>query len=109
MNEHYKKLWIEALRSGKYQQGQGALKDDDGFHCCLGVIANEVSCDNWTKETNYYYNFTYNGIETRSYGTLPHTLLEFLGLEYFDQGQLIGMNDSGKTFAEIADWIEGNL
>jgi hypothetical protein len=30
------KKWINALRSGKYQQTQGALQDFDGY-CCLGV------------------------------------------------------------------------
>lgn len=35
------KLWIDALRSGEYKQGRGALVTNDrldGFsHCCLGV------------------------------------------------------------------------
>ncbi len=33
-------LWIEALKSGKYQKGVGALgveKDGEWTYCCLGV------------------------------------------------------------------------
>lgn len=37
MNKEIKKLWIEALRSGKYKQGKGKLKRD-GKYCCLGVL-----------------------------------------------------------------------
>lgn len=38
MNPNIKALWVEALRSGKYTQGTGALKDEHGFFCCLGVL-----------------------------------------------------------------------
>ena len=31
--------WIEALRSGFYEQGIGDLKDRSGRYCCLGVLA----------------------------------------------------------------------
>lgn len=44
MNAEVKKLWVEALRSGKYKQGKGSLRrvpsrsnDVDKF-CCLGVL-----------------------------------------------------------------------
>lgn len=30
------KLWVEALRSGKYTQGHNQLQSDEGY-CCLGV------------------------------------------------------------------------
>lgn len=32
-----KKLWMDALRSGRYSQGREALRRDDQF-CCLGVL-----------------------------------------------------------------------
>ena len=31
-------LWVDALRSGDYKQGQGALKIN-GTYCCLGVAS----------------------------------------------------------------------
>lgn len=50
MNQEIKKLWIEALRSGKYKQATGRLSkiDDNGVTrmCCLGVL-----CDLYTKHT----------------------------------------------------------
>lgn len=30
--------WCQALESGKYLQGKGALRTDDGRYCCLGVL-----------------------------------------------------------------------
>jgi hypothetical protein len=35
MNPVVKKKWVDALRSGKYFQCEGKLKDDKGNHCCL--------------------------------------------------------------------------
>lgn len=46
MNKRIKTKWIRALRSGKYEQGKGSLKDGSNF-CCLGVL-----CDLHAKETN---------------------------------------------------------
>ena len=51
MDSKIKKLWLDALRSGKYPQTQGYLRsskrDDrpEGF-CCLGVL-----CDLFQKDT----------------------------------------------------------
>jgi hypothetical protein len=41
MNKRVKKLWLKALRSGRFKQGVGQLcsREDDGMHhCCLGVL-----------------------------------------------------------------------
>lgn len=40
-NKENIRKWVEALRSGKFQQTNGALRDLDGY-CCLGVAC-EVS------------------------------------------------------------------
>ena len=37
MNAEIKQLWVDALRSGDYTQGQGGLKTATGY-CCLGVL-----------------------------------------------------------------------
>lgn len=39
MNKKIKKLWVKALRSGKFEQTTGALYNEgnDGY-CCLGVL-----------------------------------------------------------------------
>ena len=38
MNKEFKQPWIDALRSGEYQQGLQCLKDSGGNYCCLGVL-----------------------------------------------------------------------
>lgn len=41
-------LWIEALKSGKYQKGVGALgveKDGEWSYCCLGVGCKVLNID----------------------------------------------------------------
>lgn len=37
MNKGIKDRWITALRSEKYSQTKGNLRDDEGY-CCLGVL-----------------------------------------------------------------------
>lgn len=38
MNTEYKRKWVDALRSGKYRQGVGVLKNANEEYCCLGVL-----------------------------------------------------------------------
>lgn len=38
MNPEVKKLWIDALRSGKYKQGKSELRASPDHYCCLGVL-----------------------------------------------------------------------
>ena len=45
MNNELRNLWVEALRSGKYKQGKGRLRDGDTY-CCLGVLCDLVAADN---------------------------------------------------------------
>lgn len=43
LSKYTKRKWINALRSGKFKQGEvGRLKDDKGGYCCLGVLC-EIS------------------------------------------------------------------
>lgn len=50
MDPEFKKLWVAALRSGKYEQAVSKLKAwrdsiNDWGYCCLGVAA-DLKCDN---------------------------------------------------------------
>ena len=50
MDERVKKLWVEALRSGKYHQGRDGylrqvMPDGNCLDCCLGVL-----CDLFAQE-----------------------------------------------------------
>jgi hypothetical protein len=41
--KEYKKKWIEALESDKYDQDEGFLYNDCGYFCALGVAFHAVS------------------------------------------------------------------
>ena len=44
LRDEVKAAWLEALRSGQYTQGEGALRAGDRY-CCLGVL-----CDVYRKD-----------------------------------------------------------
>lgn len=46
MDSAVKAQWIQALRSGEYKKGRGALRPTRDTFCCLGVL-----CDLYAKET----------------------------------------------------------
>ena len=59
MKPKIKKLWIEALTSGEYKQGKGALNPAKGKFCCLGVLCDlhdkskKRKKSNWDEKGNY--------------------------------------------------------
>ena len=100
MNAELKTKWVEALRSGKYAQARRTLrKPDSNEFCCLGVFC-EVQGMEWDKDKSGFYVF--------SQSTMPPPIVS-AGLLAPIAQQLAQMNDGGKTFAEIADYIEANL
>lgn len=101
MDAEIKAKWVAALRSGKYAQGNAGLRNGNRF-CCLGVLA-DVCGVKWLARTeaNGWYDADKNGIGGY-YG-------ESAGLSIHDQRTLAQLNDVGKPFTEIADYIEANL
>jgi hypothetical protein len=99
--------WVEALRSGKYKQGQRYLNRDNKF-CCLGVLCEVLKIaptDGTVKGTSKRY--------AGCVSTLPIEAMKASGLNsalgVYNSREclsLIHENDSGKTFTEIADIIE---
>lgn len=92
-----RRKWVEALRSGKYQQAKSYLVRDGGY-CCLGVLANiaGVSDERMGGEA--------------ALRELPE-VLAFVGLRdiagrYDDDRALAAENDRGRPFDDIADIIE---
>lgn len=115
MNPEVKALWIEALRSGKYQQGQGALRriSDGGGpdqFCCLGVLCDLAPTElgSWfSAEFENYRQFGTN-VNTSQVGVLTSEVTNWANLFYY--GELIDLNDSKKApFTKIADYIQENL
>lgn len=99
-----KKKWTDALRSGEYEQGTGALKTHGEKYCCLGVLCDVLDSDRWGTD----------GTWSNSWSALPsHEWLNLFasGDDYSDiQNDLMNMNDNGEfTFSDIADWIDKHL
>lgn len=144
MNPEEKERWIEALLSGKYEQGTMMLKTPDGNFCCLGVKcevdnvpsynAKVADLDGNSKPATYTEVTHYGDEHYGSYTFLPHgheiTLYDERGAVLFYhnggsglfRGWIQGsedeneparretitlplLNDSGFTFAQIADVI----
>jgi hypothetical protein len=116
MNPDVKAVWIEALRSGNYQQGRGVLtnigSNGAASHCCLGVLCQlyNQTFDDLVVDVvdgHIYYN------NVGAY--LPNVVADWSGLTDFnDQVALADRNDGSDhhqkhTFAEIADYVEENL
>lgn len=125
MNPEVKKLWVDALRSGKYKQGQNALAtydlDTEGYaYCCLGVlceVAREQGVDVevlefGTEDDELYLMYH------RQHEILPSHIADWAGLDdqranftaiygsMIIQTSLVERNDAGRTFDGLAEDIE---
>jgi hypothetical protein len=111
MEASLKQKWIDALRSGEYEQGKQYLKSMDNKFCCLGVLCDIIDNKKWetfekANSAKSFYPFTYEGYT----GTLSNDMLKTTKINIVKMRFLMDMNDvHDKTFAEIADYIEANL
>jgi hypothetical protein len=117
--EAFKQQWLAALRSGNYSQTKDALRDDRGF-CCLGVACDIYNPAQWSEPHEAGSRAAASGdYGFPGFDDIPLEVLTVLRqLEYIEDGTPMGnsfmrllsvLNDDGKSFAEIADWIEENL
>ena len=90
--EKHRKAFIEALRSGEYTQVmfQSEFFDhelDKMCYCASGLAFHlmDVAGMKYKATSNEYY-----------------------GMTFTQWGEIIHMNDRGKSFSEIADWFEAN-
>ena len=107
---------VEALRSGKYVQAMDSLRSVDGKrYCCLGVACDlyrEHGLVDWHLESNSWRFLGEKHV-------LPERVRRWLGFKHSGVGlkntievngrdldSLMDMNDAGRSFAEIADFIE---
>lgn len=105
--------WVEALESGKYEQGTLWLKAD-GKYCCLGVLC-ELAGLAYNETTAVFTD----GEEPQT-DVLPQSLVDRIGLRdksgSFRKGAeddgpstLICLNDDdGFTFKQIAEFIRSD-
>jgi hypothetical protein len=97
-----RKLWVEALRSGKYEQTTGVLRNAGEGRCCLGVAC-EVLSTQWEKNGADYW--TPLGFKMDGY--LPEPIGQRFGLDSQAMAKFVRWNDNvRKSFEEIADIIE---
>ncbi len=127
MNEAESKL-VEALRSGKYQQGRQVLRNSflhtsDKFYCCLGVACEISGLGHWeirsigdsfVEETDSRTSLTLNVRKwlhwSHEGGLVIHPVTRDV-LMSADGGPitLMRLNDSEFTFPQIADIIQANM
>lgn len=100
MNAEFKAKWVEALRSGKYEQGRRRLRANDQKFCCLAVACDIHDPGAWRKEGQRGWTFM---------GQINYAPSS-IDIPLATQSVLADMNDEERlTFAQIADYIEANL
>lgn len=120
----FKPAWLKALRSGQYKRTAGTLcregEPHDSF-CCLGVAADLLVLagqGEWQDNGELVYKGV-NG--SRCDATLspsaPKWLSKVLDADYMGAGhleesmedRLVKMNDTGRSFNQIANFIEERM
>lgn len=110
-------MWLEALRSGTYRQGVGALlthtPEGEEQYCCLGVLCDLYDLEvadqtRWGGENNYHTKITRNYEDEE--GSLPNSVCEWAGITNPVHDTLADLNDTeGLSFEQIANVIENLL
>lgn len=104
--------WVKALRSARYTQGVGALRPPLNTFCCLGVLCDLApsTTGEWSGDGYVFEGPNGPAVEKE---VLPTPVLDWAGLKSHT-GQLPAssalstLNDTGKSFDDIADIIEKN-
>lgn len=103
--------WVEALRSGKYKQGFGALRtvETDGTmrHCVVGVLADVIDPNAWESGAAFddgsipkvVWNDCTFGIEGSEYGIDDNVIDEVMRLN----------DNETHDFNKLADFLEEHL
>lgn len=104
MLKRIKTKWVKALRSGKYAQTRGELRNAEGY-CCLGVLT-----DLYCKEKNIRWKTATKSTTI----ALPKVVQEWANIRR--SNPIIGKNTASqlndgkmKSFEEIADLIDLHL
>lgn len=111
MKTELKKKWVEKLRSGEYKQTTQFLKTSNGY-CCLGVLCDILGSKWEIGDFVYHENPETVYINEDGHDSFPSKeICEMINNDEDEVNvdELIQMNDSGKSFAEIADWIEKHV
>lgn len=106
MDANVKTQWLAALRGDVYKQGTCKLRASDCY-CVWGVLCDIVSPATWTVDADGYWkhddSYTYPSYWVRTAAGINE------GIDYLKIRDLLMMNDAGRPFAELANYIEDNL
>ena len=100
-----REAWVKTLRSDKYKQGVNCLRNLDNTYCCLGVACDLVGKPEKWKPSKESHAYVYEG----NSAYLSDRIAALYGLSGDMQGHLGTLNDDGKSFQYIADYIEKRL
>lgn len=124
MNAEIKSQWVDALRSGKYTQGENALRETVNgktAHCCLGVLCElalesgltvrieEDVVDLVTSQdrfTSFDGDAAYLPESVQRWSDISTSNGQFFKEDESRAVTLSALNDTGYSFTEIADLIE---
>lgn len=111
LSPEIKDLWINALRSGNYQQGKKKLSVNNTF-CCLGVLC-EINHLAKIQVQNGFISYSYRSeydVSILPKGFAKHLNIDthgtFFGFTIDGLEALTVMNDQGYTFEQISEIIE---
>jgi hypothetical protein len=105
MNENIKRKWVKALRSEKYKQWQGQLRDVKGY-CCLGVLCDIApkKVGRWCADDDKIFM---SSDKDSSIEFPTKAVKKWAGLTMRQCKQLSHLNDNNRwSFEQIADHIE---
>lgn len=116
MDTRIAEKWVDALRSKKYQQGTGCLKQtknqQDKF-CCLGVLTDIAIKDGLKIIEQSGPRTTFNSFTDYLPGEVQRWANMKTSNGTFTKNNLTNtlayLNDAGRTFDEIATLIEDNI
>lgn len=113
LEKEFGQRWLAALRSGEYEQGESYLQNNSGKYCCLGVACR---MDHPEEDLLHKFFIDSSGVEYNKKNyisrNLERSMPELLrgGNDSNEFVRLVAdMNDTGKSFAYIADWIETHV
>ena len=102
MKSEVKTKWINALKSGNYQQCTGTIYDK-GKHCAYGVL-----CDIYAKEKGVRLSNIL--MRTPSNSLIPRSVAKWAGIDGVNHDPVVRMNDLLRNgFDEIAEYIKENI
>jgi hypothetical protein len=130
MNPQVKEMWVNALRSGDYDQSSGKLRSNTGY-CCLGVLCDlyaQEHNEEWEQKsytgTSLQMDYYYFGEESEflpakvmSWAGLNSNCpeIQFCDLDFDDDEELnytntvAELNDDGLNFHQISALIQDQL